>query len=132
MIELCPICGAEFSVTELGGGGICGACKEPIDCPYCHKTVRTERTTGTFSETLIKAPDSPLSQHLGISDIEWEEMGAELNASTSSSGDMTYCYWFTVPKGTSGEILEKTGWQVDQMIDDIPVEAVDNGGYDHE
>lgn len=132
MIEQCPRCGAEFSVTELGGGGICGACQEPIDCPYCHVTVRKERTTGTFSEKLIKAPESLLSQHFGISDVEWEEMGAELNANTGSSDDMTYCYWFIVPEGTSEEILEKTGWQIDQMIDDVPVELVDNDGSDHE
>ncbi|MGO1191998.1 hypothetical protein [Vibrio casei] len=126
MSEECPKCGAEFSVTVIGGGGICGACREPIDCPYCHETVREERTTGTFSETLIKAPDSLISRHLGISDDDWEEMGAELNANTGNSGEMTYCYWFMVPEGTSEEILQKTGWKIGQMIDQIPVEFVDN------
>ncbi|WP_076922381.1 hypothetical protein [Pseudoalteromonas sp. SK20] len=128
MNEVCPKCGAEFSVTVIGGGGICGACREPIDCPYCHETVREERTTGTFTETLIKAPDSLLSQHLGISDDDWENMGAELNANTGSSGEMTYCYWFMVPEATSEEILHKTGWKIGQMIDQIPVELVDNDG----
>ncbi|MEM6230140.1 hypothetical protein [Shewanella scandinavica] len=126
MSEECPKCGAEFSVTEIGGGGICGACREPINCPYCHKTVREERTTGTFFETLIKAPDSLLSQHLGISDDDWEDMGAELNENTGNSGDMTYCYWFIVPENTPEEILVKTGWEIGQMIDQIPVEIVEN------
>ena len=130
MNEKCPKCGAEFSVAVIGGGGICGACREPIDCPYCHETVREERTTGTFTETLIKAPDCLLSQHLGISDDDWEEMGAELNENTGNNDQMTYCYWFIVPEGTSDEILSNTGWKVGQMIDNIPVELVDNdGGY---
>ena len=128
MNEECPKCGAEFSVTVIGGGGICGACREPIDCPYCHETVREERTTGTFTETLIKPPNSLLSRHLEISDDDWEEMGAELNASTGNSGEMTYCYWFMVPEGTSEKILHKTGWKTGQMIDQIPVELVDNDG----
>jgi len=130
MNEECPKCGAEFSVTEIGGGGICGACREPINCPYCHETVREERTTGTFAETLIKTPDSLLSRHLGISDDDWEDMGAELNANTGSTGEMTYCYWFIVPEGISEEILHKTGWKIGQMIDQIPVEFVDNDGVD--
>ena len=128
MNEKCPKCGAEFSVSVVGGGGICGACQEPIDCPNCHETVRKERTTGTFIEKLIKAPDSPLSQYLGISDVEWDEMGAELNANTGNSGEMTYCYWFIVPENTSDEILDKTGWKIGQTIDDITVELVDNSG----
>ncbi|EOX4263290.1 hypothetical protein ACPF30_003497 [Vibrio cholerae] len=126
MNEECPKCGAKFSVTEIGGGGICGACREPIDCPYCHETVREERTTGTFSSTLIKVPNSPLSRYLGISDDDWEEMGAELNANTGNSGDMTYCYWFMVPEDTPEEILHKTGWKAGQMIDDIPLDVVDH------
>ena len=131
MNEKCPSCGAEFSVTEFGGGGICGACQEPIDCPYCHKTVRKERTTGTFMEKLIKAPDSVLSQYFGISDLEWEEVGAELNANTGNNDEMTYCYWFTVPNGTPEDILVKTGWKIGQVIDDIPVELVDNDTNDY-
>jgi|GEM_PF-2301729 hypothetical protein len=126
MSEECPKCGAEFSVTVIGGGGICGACREPINCPNCHETVREERTSGTFTETLIKTPDSLLSRHLGISDDDWEDMGAELNTNTGNSGEMTYCYWFIVPEGTSEEILYKSGWEIGQMIDQIPVELVDN------
>lgn len=125
MAEKCPFCGAFFSVNCIGDGGICGACREPIDCPYCHKTVREERTTGVFSTVLVKAPDSPIAQHLGITDEEWDEMGADLNANTGKSGEMTYCYWFTVPESTPDDILEKTGWQIGQTIDDIPVWVVD-------
>jgi len=125
MVEKCPYCGALFTVTCIGGGGICGACLEPINCPHCKETVREDRTTGTFSEVLVKAPDSPLAQYLGITDEEWDEMGANLDANTGNSGEMTYCYWFIVPEGTSDDILEKTGWKVGQMIDDIPVWVVD-------
>ncbi|WP_350586749.1 hypothetical protein [Pseudoalteromonas sp. RB2-MNA-CIBAN-0110] len=132
MVEVCPKCGAKFSVTEDGSGGICGACLEPINCPFCHETVRQERTTGTFNEELIEAPESPLSQYLGISDVEWEEMGPELNANTGNSDQMTYCYWFIVPEGTSEEILDKTGWEVGQMIDNVPVELVESDGCNDE
>ncbi|WP_368181122.1 hypothetical protein [Aeromonas sp. R7-5] len=124
MVETCCHCGALFTVSCIGGNGICGACLEPIDCPYCKKTVRQERTTGTFTETLVKAPDSALAQYLGITDDEWDDMGAELNANTSRD-DMIYSYWFEVPEGTPEDLLEKTGWKVDQMIDDIPVSVVD-------
>ncbi|ELM3617657.1 hypothetical protein RYR54_003342 [Aeromonas sobria] len=124
MVETCCHCGALFTVSCIGGNGICGACLEPIDCPYCKKTVRQERTTGTFTETLVKAPDSALAQYLGITDDEWDDMGAELNANTSRD-DMVYSYWFEIPYGASEDLLEKTGWKVDQMIDDIPVSVVD-------
>lgn len=125
MTDKCPFCGALFTVHCIGGGGICGASQEPIDCPHCNRTVRKERTTGTFKEVLIKVPDSPLAQQLGITDVEWHEMGAELNANTDNSGEMTYCYWFVVPDGTSEEILEKAGWQVGQVVDDIPIWVID-------
>ncbi|WP_323883654.1 hypothetical protein [Aeromonas hydrophila] len=73
----------------------------------------------------MKAPGSALAQYLDITDDEWDEMGADLQADTGSSGDMTYCYWFIVPEGTSEALLEKTGWEVDQKIDDIPVWVVE-------
>ncbi len=129
MSEKCRFCGAIFAVSCIGDGGICGACLEPIDCPHCKKTVRQERTTGAFSETLVKAPDSTLSQHFGITDKEWNDIGVELNANTGNSGEMTYCYWFVVPDTTSDEILEKTGWHIGQIIDDIPVWLVDDDNY---
>lgn len=124
MPEKCSFCGALFTVVEVGGGGICGACREPIDCPYCNKTVREERTTGFFKETLVRRPDC-LSQHLGITDVEWDEMDVELNANTGSHDEMTYCYWFEVPENTPQETLNKTGWKVGDVIDDIPVWFVD-------
>ncbi|WP_434663896.1 hypothetical protein [Aeromonas sp. NJAU223] len=125
MVETCSHCGALFTVSCIGGGGICGACQEPIDCPHCKKIVRQERTTGTFTTTLVKAPDSALAQYLGITDDEWDEMDAELQANTGHSGEMTYSYWFVVPEGTSDELLAKTGWEVDQMIAGIPVWVVE-------
>jgi hypothetical protein len=57
MEEKCPFCNATFTVSCIGGDGICGACREPIECPHCKKVVREERTTGFFIEKLIKAPD---------------------------------------------------------------------------
>lgn len=125
MVETCCHCGALFTVSCVGSGGICGACMEPINCPYCRKTVRQERTTGTFTETLVKVPDSDLAQYLGITDDEWDCMGADLHANTGHSGEMTYDYWFTVPDETSEDLLEKTGWKVGQMIDGIPVSVVE-------
>lgn len=125
MSEICCYCEAEFSVLEVNGGSISGACQEPIVCPNCKRTVRRQRTTGVFDETLIKLPDNKLSKYLGISDLEWESMGAELNENRGSSGDMNYSYWFIVPEGTSEEILEKTGWEENQQIIDIPTSVVD-------
>lgn len=125
MAEKCSFCGALFTVVEVGGGGVCGACREPIDCPYCHKTVREERTTGTFTTTLVKNPSSPLSQYLGITDKELDKMDVELNANTGSHEEMTYCYWFEVPEGTLQETLDKTGWKIGDVIDDIPVSVVE-------
>lgn len=115
MVETCHHCGATFSVACIGGNGICGACLEPINCPNCNTLVREERTTGSFVETLISPPSSPLSRHLGITDDEWDTLGAELQANTGNSGDMTYCYWFTVPDETPEHILKKTGWKPGQM-----------------
>ena len=71
------------------------------------------------------APDSPLSQHLEISDEGWDAMGAELHENTGSNDEGLYCYWFEVPENAPEEILEKTGWKVGQIINDIPVEVVD-------
>lgn len=125
MVETCQHCGALFKVSCIGGDAICGACLEPINCPHCKKLVREERTAGTFIETLLKAPDSVLAQHLGITDNEWDDMGADLHANTGHSDDTVYSYWFTVPEGTSEDLLEKTGWKVGQTISDIPVWVVE-------
>ncbi|MFW2327006.1 MULTISPECIES: hypothetical protein [Aeromonas] len=76
----------------------------------------------------MKAPGTPssaLAQYLEITDDEWDEMGAELNANTGHSDDMVYSYWFEVPEGTPEDLLEKTGWKVGQTISDIPVWAVE-------
>ena len=76
-------------------------------------------------ENLIQISENSLSEYLGITDSEWEDMGAELNANTGNHDEMTYNYWFEVPKGTDEEILEKTGWEIGCIIDDIPVWVVD-------
>ena len=69
--------------------------------------------------------DSLLSQHLEISNEDWDAMGVELHANTGSNDEGPYCYWFEVPENTPEEILEKTGWKVGQTVNDIPVEVVD-------
>ncbi|MEL3928619.1 hypothetical protein V1669_14625 [Aeromonas enteropelogenes] len=130
MAETCGHCGAHFTVSCIGGGMVGGACLEPINCPYCKELIREERTSGTFSETLVKAPDSDLAQWLGITDDEWDDMGADLHANAGHSGDMTYSYWFTVPEGTPEDLLEKTGWKIGQTVEDIPVWVVDSDGPD--
>jgi aspartate carbamoyltransferase regulatory subunit len=38
-------CLKEFQVHPIGGGVPGGKEKEPIDCPYCGTTVRTEMTS---------------------------------------------------------------------------------------
>lgn len=78
-----------------------------------------------LKETHDSAHNSLLSQHLGITDVDWEEMATELNANTGSNDETTYCYWFRVPEDTPKEILEKTGWQVGQTVNDIPAWLVD-------
>lgn len=125
MAETCGYCGALFTVSCIGGGMVGGACLEPINCPHCKALIGEERTSGTFIETLVKAPDSALAQYLGITDAEWNDMGADLHANTGHSDDTIYSYWFTVPEGTSEDLLEKTGWKVGQTIGDIPVWAVE-------
>ncbi|WP_323957308.1 hypothetical protein [Aeromonas caviae] len=127
MTETCDHCGALFTVSCIGAT-FSGACLEPINCPHCKALIREERTSGSFIETLVKAPPggSALARHLGITDDEWDEMGVELNENTGNSGDMVYCYWFIVPDATSDDILEKTGWKIGQMVDDIPVWVVDS------
>lgn len=131
MTEQCPFCGAKFYITEIGGDGICGACQEPINCPYCFKTLRKERTTGVFKVNLMKSPESQLSQYLEISDIEWAEMEASLNPSYGHNDDIIYSYWFVIPDNTSEKILKKTGWKVNQIISDIPISVVDYEQYDN-
>lgn len=125
MSEKCPHCGAIFKVSVIGGGGFSGACLEPINCPYCKETVRQERTTGSYIEELIRAPDSQLAQYLEITDRDWEMMGAELNENTGHSDETIYSYWFEVPEGTPEEILEKTGWEIGQTVNNIPSYVVD-------
>jgi hypothetical protein len=124
--EECPFCGAYFCVSESGGGGICGACNEPIDCPYCHKTVRKKRTTGVFHEQLIRKPMSNIAKYLGISDEQLEEIDIEFNEDTGSSGETVYSYWFYVPANISDEIIEHTGWKPNQLINGIPM-SIFNG-----
>jgi hypothetical protein len=128
MSEKCPNCSAVFKVTEISGHGICGACREPITCPHCHKIVREERTTGWFDEKLVKAPESQLCQFLGITDNEWEAIGSVLEANTGHNDEMTYSYYFIVPENIPEDILNKTKWKVGDIIRDIPVWIVESDG----
>jgi hypothetical protein len=124
--EECPYCGALFSVKESGGNGICGACKEPIDCPHCNTTVRHQRTTGVFHEQLVKQPPSEIARYLGITDEQLEEIDIEFNEDTGNSGETIYSYWFYVPANISDEIIEHTGWKPNQLINGIPA-SIFNG-----
>lgn len=49
-VEFCtnPDCGRPFSVSALGGGVPGGKEREPIDCPHCGHTVRSEMTSAVF------------------------------------------------------------------------------------
>ncbi len=51
-----PNCEKKFSVTEIGAGVPGGKESEPVICPYCGHTVRTERTSGTFLTGKIEQP----------------------------------------------------------------------------
>lgn len=124
--EECPFCDALFTVTESRGGGICGACQEPIDCPHCLKTVRKERTTGVFREVLVRLPSSPVAKYLGLSNDQLEELEIEFIPDTGSSGSMVYSYWFNVPENVSQEILDVTGWKPNQLINGIPAWVVES------
>ena len=46
--ETCNKCGEKFSVSKIGGGVPGGKDKEPVICPYCNHTVRTEMTSACF------------------------------------------------------------------------------------
>ena len=46
-------CKKAFSVTEIGGGVPGGKESEPVICPHCGFTVRTERTSGAFRTSKI-------------------------------------------------------------------------------
>ena len=74
---------------------------------------------------LVRYRESPLSRYLGLIDEEWVEMDAELNSNTDYHDEMSYCYWLEVPEDTPQDILNKTGWKVGDVIDDIPVWVVD-------
>lgn len=73
-----------WTVSCIGGGIVVGACLVPINCLYSKALIGEERTAGTFIETLVKAPDSALAQYLGITDAEWDDMGADLHCQCRS------------------------------------------------
>jgi len=68
---------------------------------------------------------SELSEYLGLTDEQLEEMDIEFNEDSGSSGDTVYSYWFTVPENIPHEILEVTGWKAGQLINGIPTNVFD-------
>lgn len=53
--EKCPHCSGWFSVSERPMGVPGGLDREPIDCPHCKLTVRSEMTDG-FWDTKPEVP----------------------------------------------------------------------------
>lgn len=49
-----PECKKEFYVSSMGGGVPGGKDLEPIICPYCETTVRTEVTSATFTTSKVE------------------------------------------------------------------------------
>lgn len=47
-------CKKDFYVSKIGGGVPGGKEREPVICPYCGTTVRTEMTSATFSTRRIE------------------------------------------------------------------------------
>lgn len=43
-----------------------------------------------------------------ITEIEWDDLGVELDANTGKSGDMIYEYYFEVPHEASSKLLKRT------------------------
>ncbi|GAB3375568.1 hypothetical protein GCM10027567_14550 [Spongiibacter taiwanensis] len=49
-----PDCEKDFYVNSIGGGVPGGKELEPVICPYCGTTVRTEMTSATFTTCKIE------------------------------------------------------------------------------
>jgi hypothetical protein len=75
---------------------------------------------------------SELSEYLGITDEQLDELDIELNADTVSSGEMTYSYWFHVPADITDEVMQVTGWKGGELVSGIPVHVVEAEQYSRE
>lgn len=69
---------------------------------------------------------SELSEYLGITEEQLDELDPEFHEDSGSSGDMVYSFYFNVPEGASEEVLEATGWKVGDLINDIPTSLFDD------
>ena len=88
-------------------------------------TTKGRKSRKGFADDILCRFPCPLAAYLGLSDNQLEELGLELYADTGSSGEMTYSYYFYVPENTSDEILEITGWEIGELVNDIPIWIVD-------
>lgn len=46
-------CGKSFHVSKIGGGVPGGKELEPVICPYCDMTTKTEMTSAVFSTSRV-------------------------------------------------------------------------------
>ncbi|APD94635.1 hypothetical protein BM523_11775 [Alteromonas mediterranea] len=79
-------------------------------------------SSNTFKFFDWEPPVEPetLASYLGLTEEELVELDIEWLESKGSSGEMAYCFYFYVPDSTPQDILDKTGWEVGQLITDIP------------
>lgn len=66
-----------------------------------------------------------LAEYLNITQEQLDELGLEIQEDSGSSGEMVYSYWFEVPESVSLEIMEATGWKPGQIINNIPLNAIE-------
>lgn len=71
---------------------------------------------------------SKLSDQLGLTEEELQELDLEIHENAGSSGEMIYGYYFVVSESIPPEILEKTTWNIGDTVN-IPINAMDD---DHE
>lgn len=77
--------------------------------------------TNSVGESQYETSASPLAKLLNMSDDELEEMAPDIYENNGNSGDGLYNYFFYVPESTPREVLERNGWKVGDLIDDIPL-----------
>lgn len=68
---------------------------------------------------------SGLSDYLGITEEELDELEIELLPDDGSSGEMVYSYYFYVPDTISNELSEQTGWVPGEVVR-MPAYVIDN------
>lgn len=67
-----------------------------------------------------------LADYFNLTEEQVNEMDIELHENTGSTGEMPYSLYFYVPQSTPQEVLEEKGWEVGQLITDIPTNIFDS------